>query len=983
MPSQENPTISESPLASLTSPPLSSHLLPLLVKTKIQPKSFPSPILEGNKGRIFLQMMGTLTSLILVFSPTVGNANNYLLGVVRSPDNASEWNQITTSLQSSGIGYQPIDLKQINSAADLAAFKVLFLPNLETIDSNQVDALDTWVKQGGRLIVSGYIGRSSAPQVRQNLRSLLGAYWAFPLTQPTSPEPYHQTQDFLGKHSPKWIPDQPVKSTVLGGVLIPSNINSKTAATWKQSAGSSAVITTDKVVYLGWKWGSSNGNGNDIDTNWLRASVTYHQGDIVTSPTALQATIPLKPNFSPSFPSPFPTTINNQSKNNPIALNVPPPSPLNPLKNTPNLLSSPTQNVITKPIATTYKPLSPNDSLIPDTFIDPSNQSAPAGLDVQANNEPINTLEAFLMRQELTNLLGRFESALIAGNSANTSTNLNAANPNNLVAARNPAIASRPSVISPMRLDAISQAREVLKQFDNLIRQQDYSTARQKWLQARQLLWQNYPMEGQRAGAEIRAVWLDRGTIVKARSPRDLAIIFDRLAAAGINTVFFETFNAGYPIYPSRVAPQQNPLTLGWDPLEIAVKLAHERGMELHAWLWAFGVGNKRHNKIINQPDNYLGPIVTEHPDWANIDNKGNIFHKNDEKVYLDPANREVRSFLLRLVGEIASRYQVDGIQLDYIRYPFQDPNAGFSYGYGKAAREEFQQLTGVDPLKLSTNGGELWEQWTQFKTNKITSFVADVSQLLRKSYPHLILSVAVFPHPEHQRIYKIQQHWEEWARQGIVDLIVPMTYALDTNRFQRISQPLTQEKVLGSSLIAPGVKLLEIPEIVAIDQIQASRDLSTGGYAIFAFETINNNLQSYLNRTQGHSTTRSTSVNEPIPYRQPFAAAASRYKVLKQEWSFLLENNLLNIHELELQKLRTQGDDLAKAFNQLSTNPSTEHLDNTRVLLNAFKSEFPHVMRRHAIDNSYQVQTWQNRLDSLEMLLRYGERVQLSKGNR
>jgi uncharacterized lipoprotein YddW (UPF0748 family) len=971
MPSQENPTISESPLASLTSPPLSSHLLPPLMKTEIQPKSFPSPISEETKGGIFLQMMGTLASLILVFSPTVGNANNYLLGVVRSPDNASEWNQITTRLQSSGIGYQAIDLKQINSAEDLAAFKVLFLPNVETIDSNQVDALDTWVKQGGRLIVSGYIGRSSAPQVRQNLRSLLGAYWAFPLTQPTSPEPYNRGKDFSGKNPNYWIPNQPVKSTVFGGVLIPSDINSQTAATWKQSAGSSAVITTDKVVYLGWKWGQ--GNANDIDTNWLRASVTYHQGDIVTSPTALQANIPLKPNFSPSFPSPFPTPINNQSKNNPIALNVPPPSLLNPLKNTANFLLSPT----------VYKPLSPNESLIPDTFIDPSNQSAPAGLDVQANNEPINTLEAFLMRQELTNLLGRFESALIASNSANTSINLKATNFNNLVAARNPAIASRPSVISPIRLSAISQAREVLKQFDNLIRQQDYSTARQKWLQARQLLWQNYPMEGQRAGAEIRAVWLDRGTIVKARSERDLAIIFDRLADAGINTVFFETFNAGYPIYPSRVAPQQNPLTLGWDPLEISVKLAHERGMELHAWLWAFGVGNKRHNKIINKPDNYLGPIVTEHPEWANIDNKGNIFHQHDGKVYLDPANREVRSFLLRLVGEIASRYQVDGIQLDYIRYPFQDPNAGFSYGYGKAAREEFQQLTGVDPLKLGTKGGELWEQWTQFKTNKITSFVADVSQLLRKSYPHLILSVAVFPHPEHQRIYKIQQHWEEWARQGIVDLIVPMTYALDTNRFQRISQPLTQEKALGSSLIAPGVKLLEIPEIVAIDQIQAARDLSTGGYAIFAFETINNNLQGYLNRTQGHSTTRSTSANEPIPYREPFAAAASRYKVLKQEWSFLLENNLLNIHESELQKLRAQADDLAKAFNQLSANPSIHNLENTRLLFQAFKSEFPHVMRRHAIDNSYQVQTWQNRLDSLEMLLRYGERVQLSKGNR
>jgi len=73
----------------------------------------------------------------------------------------------------------------------------------------------------------------------------------------------------------------------------------------------------------------------------------------------------------------------------------------------------------------------------------------------------------------------------------------------------------------------------------------------------------------------------------------------------------------------------------------------------------------------------------------------------------------------------------VDGLQLDYIRYPFQDPAANKTYGYGKAAREEFQQLTGVDPLTISPTDQDLWQKWIDFRTAQVDSFVAELSQRL------------------------------------------------------------------------------------------------------------------------------------------------------------------------------------------------------------------------------------------------------------
>ncbi|MEG4203675.1 family 10 glycosylhydrolase [Microcoleus sp. Pol7_A1] len=916
-----------------------------------KPHQMPDACSQVQKIRFFtfLQrvLIGTLASTLLnlfILFPSPSFAE-VVLGVVRSSENSPDWVKITTRLWESGIAYKPINLEEIKNAADLAGVNVLFLPNIETLTPAQIKVLEAWASQGGRLIASGPVGRSSPALVRQSLRSLLGAYWAFPLTQPATPQPRSRCRDLACTTSSSWVPPEQKNASVQGGVLIPADANSQTIATWKDSSGSSAAIATERATYLGWRWGS-DGSAN-VDKAWLQASIARWGGTIASQPVA------------------------------------PPTTAATPLPNPPSRV---TRNTPSSPRSTPLSGLSPSGALsdpVPATFTDPSDQSAPAGLDVQANsNKPIVSIEAYLMRQELTNLLGRFESALTAANSANTAVNLNAATPPQLVAASNSAggpAASRTPVLQGATARAIAQARQVLQTFDQLLQEQNYAEARKQWVEARQLLWQNYPQEGQRVGAEIRAVWLDRGTIVAARSEQGLAAVFDRLAAAGINTVFFETLNAGYTIYPSQVAPQQNPLTVGWDPLASAVKLAHERGMELHAWVWVFATGNKRHNTLIGQPSSYPGPVLSAHPQWANIDNKGRTQHPNDGKFYLDPANPEARNYVLQIVSEIANNYKVDGVQLDYIRYPFQDDNANFTYGYGIAARQQFRQLTGADPVNISPRDGSLWRQWVEFKTNQINSFVAEVSQLLRQNYPRTILSVAVFPHPESQRIYKIQQNWEVWARQGIVDLIVPMTYALDTNRLQRITEPLVKEQILGSALISPSVKLLTLPEVVAIDQIQALRDLPTGGYAIFAVESISSAMQGFFNRTQGRPV-RSTSAAEPIPYRQPFAAAASRYTALKQEWSFLLANNQLRVSESELKVLESRSDELAQALSKLAANPSTESLATAKRLLRSFQSQFQSSMRLHSAENSYQVQTWQNRLESLDMLLRYGERMELNR---
>ncbi len=861
-------------------------------------------------------------------------AETEVLGVIRSDENAQYWQTITTRLQASGINYCVIDLANVRSATDLSDRPVVFLPNVETISPAQAIALESWMSQGGRVITSGAVGNRSQPGVRQLMRSLLGAYWGFGFKAPSKLQP-------LKTNSQQWVKDS-LGGTAWGGSIIPTGVTSQTAAVWQTPNTPSAVVTTERTTLLGWNWGTNASTATEFDTAWLKAALSRHvkvsAANTTVKPKNCNGTVATNTNRIAVNSKPSATT------------QTPANAPVSARKVTPSLAAT-----------------RPNNKVNPNSFITPASDEpldrlAPRGLVAPNAKTPITRVEAIALRQELDNLIGRFESAQLAANSRNHRST-----------EATEIASSKITTIPQSAAQALDKAREIAKTLPQLVAKRNYTKARSEWLKASQLLWDNYPTSRPISQPEIRAIWLDRGTIVRAGSEQGLAKIFDKLAAAGINTVFLETVNAGYPIYPSKVAPQANPLVTGWDPLASGVKLAHERKIELHAWVWAFAVGNQRHNTLVNLPANYPGPVIAAHPDWASYDNRGSLFPAGQNKPFLDPANPEARQYLLDLCNEIAQRYKIDGLQLDYIRYPFQDPAADRTYGYGIAARQQFRQLTGVDPTKISPRDRVLWQKWTNFRTRQIDSFVAQVAQQLRKTRPNIIMSVAVFPLPEQERLNKLQQNWEVWAQRGDVDLIIPMTYALDTYRFQRLTQPWINSVKLGSALVVPGIRLLNLTSPVTIDQIQLARDLPISGYALFAAENLNSDLQGIFQRTQGKA-------NEPIPHRQPFHTAAARFTSLQQQWDYLLSSNQLVLVKSGQSAFSAKAKVLETALAELAANPTPGRLSTAKGALAAFESQFKDGMRFYRLENPYQFKVWLNRIDTIERLLVYGDRVVLKK---
>ncbi len=547
----------------------------------------------------------------------------------------------------------------------------------------------------------------------------------------------------------------------------------------------------------------------------------------------------------------------------------------------------------------------------------------------------LSPVELVAIRQELQDLIGRVESAILAGG-------------------------DRLSANAEL---ALNQARQVWRDLPQMVSQGRHSEARLAWEQARQNLWQNYPVDMLSAKSEVRAIWLDRGTLISAGSEAGLAKIFDRLASVGVNTVFLETVNAGYTIYPSQVAPQQNPLIRGWDPLASAIRLARQRNIELHAWVWVFAVGNQRHNSLIGKPESYVGPVLERYPQWANLNRSGTVYTP-EGKMFLDPANPEVQDYLIRLYREIVTNYAVDGLHIDYIRYPRQEAN--YDFGFSPTARQKFIKLTGVDPLYITPNNPSLWWLWVEFRTRQVNEFVARLAREMRRTRPKLILSAAVFPWHANERLHRLQQNWETWVAQGDVDLLAPMTYVPDTAIFLR-QRVLPALQAMGRSpvLFLPGVFIRNVEDLELLDQLQAVRDLPSGGFALFAAEHLRPSVETALKRTRIDENAKI------LPFRQPFSAAKVRFDSLQQEWQTLLQGESLLLRGEALASWQRQTQQLSQTLEMISQKPSRERLQSAIRQVDNLSENLRRWLR---LGDTYRVNTWVNRLQAITTILRFAE---------
>ena len=252
---------------------------------------------------------------------------------------------------------------------------------------------------------------------------------------------------------------------------------------------------------------------------------------------------------------------------------------------------------------------------------------------------------------------------------------------------------------------------------------------------------------------EVRAVWVATiGGIdwprSYAQSPasaekqkKDLVDMLDKLQAAGINTVLFQTRVRATTVYPSRHEPWDGCITGTpgkapcYDPLRFAIEECHKRGMELHAWLVTIPVGKW----------NGLGckTLRKRYP---------SLVKRIGTEGYMNPENPRTASYLAAMSQEIVRQYDVDGIHLDYIRYPEQwrvRGSADRARGYITAIVRAIHQAVKSE------------KPWVKMSCSPIGKF-ADLSRYKSGGW---------------NAYARVFQDARAWLKEGLMDELYPMMY--------------------------------------------------------------------------------------------------------------------------------------------------------------------------------------------------------------
>ena len=451
----------------------------------------------------------------------------------------------------------------------------------------------------------------------------------------------------------------------------------------------------------------------------------------------------------------------------------------------------------------------------------------------------------------------------------------------------------------------------------------NYKEAREKAASAKNEFSYVYSLCIPSRKVEVRAVWLDRGTIVSCHSPNDLRKIIKNLANIGFNTIFFETINAGYPIYPSRLLPQ-NPLVKDWDPLKVAVEAAHAYGIELHAWVWTFAVGNTRHNILVDKSSEYAGPVIsTKGRWWSLITNDGKLRVDMQPEFWVSPANKNATQFLQEIFLEIVQNYNIDGFQFDYIRFPFQKSYA--QTGFDFVTKNAFKNATGKSPA-LDGKNNKAWIEW---KTNLVSEFVRDTSIKIKKLKPLIKISVAVFAIERNQRLQLIQQDWESWLMNKWIDAAYPFYYSF-TSEEMASKFKHTREVIKDKGIIIPSFNLRLLNPGELAERITESRNAGALGFALFA---------------AGHLDAQKTILLQNGPFREKtvislFSSPVKASEILLNEFSSIVEKISSNKNISVLSESHEQKEiyDLTGELKKDFENFSSDKVINIKGMLTELK---------------------------------------------
>ncbi|WP_024301824.1 glycoside hydrolase family 10 protein [Pseudogulbenkiania sp. MAI-1] len=213
---------------------------------------------------------------------------------------------------------------------------------------------------------------------------------------------------------------------------------------------------------------------------------------------------------------------------------------------------------------------------------------------------------------------------------------------------------------------------------------------------------------------------------------------------------------SGYVFYDSKIAPRAAGYH-GFDVLQDVIDEAHKRNIQVRAWIPQF------HDKAAIEINGAWQMKSLVNGDVVPFQGAGSL------EYFVNPLHPEVQAYQRSIIREIVSRYNVDGVVLDWLR--FDD----FNMDMGDLTREAYRQRFGVDPVSIDlTTDNEERRQWGEWRTDQIGDYVKAVRDDIKQIKPGISLGVYILP-PEFSEVGQDVAKFKDY-----LDFVSPMAYFRD-----------------------------------------------------------------------------------------------------------------------------------------------------------------------------------------------------------
>jgi uncharacterized lipoprotein YddW (UPF0748 family) len=364
-----------------------------------------------------------------------------------------------------------------------------------------------------------------------------------------------------------------------------------------------------------------------------------------------------------------------------------------------------------------------------------------------------------------------------------------------------------------------------------------------------------------RAREETRALWVERTALL---SPNSIAAMVNAAKGGGFNTILVQVRALGEAFYESAIDPRAASLDAqpaSFDPLATAIELGHRAGLRVHAWIntnfvaSAVTLPRSRNHVVFRHPEWLMVPNALASP-LKNVDPQSPEYvaalarwtrglSTSIEGLYLSPATEAAQDYTTRVVTEIAAKYAVDGIHLDYLRFPTD------AFDYSKTTLAAFRAqhaaaLPSAERQRLDARASAdpaVWtmflpEGWTAYRRDRLSALATRLVTSVRKARPQAIVSVAVGRSADEAATYRFQD-WRSWGAAETFDALCPMIYTEDAQEFADLLAKA--RPAAGPTPLWVGVGAYKLPVAGTGDRLRAVRRAGAAGFVLFSYDNLAN----------------------------------------------------------------------------------------------------------------------------------------------